>query len=84
LLAVSAKILSEPNLVYGDVSKPTFDPSESDETVKKREDDMKKARKAQQSRVDLTLTFGIPVLFALLGIARWRMRLSSRANVSLA
>ena len=84
LLAVSAKILSEPGLVYGDVTKPKFDENESDEQLKKHEDELKAARKNTQHQVELVLIIGIPLLFAAYGILRWRMRLNARANVSLA
>ncbi|MGH7294147.1 MAG: GldG family protein, partial [Polyangiaceae bacterium] len=82
LLAVSAKILSDPNLVYGDKLKITQD--ESEDQIKKQLDDMKAARKDQQHNVEWLLILGIPALFAAYGLLRWRMRLSSRANVSLA
>lgn len=84
LLAVSAKILSEPGLVYGDVSKPKFDENETDEQLKKEEEDLKQARKGTQLRVEIILILGIPLLFAAYGILRWRMRMNARANVSLA
>ncbi|MDB4997851.1 MAG: gliding motility protein GldG [Myxococcaceae bacterium] len=84
LLAVSAKILSEPGLVYGDVSKPKFDENETDEQLKKRDAEMKEARKSQQHMVEIVLILGLPLLFALYGILRWRMRMSARENLSLA
>jgi ABC-type uncharacterized transport system involved in gliding motility auxiliary subunit len=84
LLAVSAKILQDPNLVYGDVSKPSFGDNDSDDQIRKHEEDMKQARKHTQDVVTWLLTLGIPVFFALFGVLRWRMRESSRANVSLA
>lgn len=84
LLAVSAKILSEPSLVYGDVTKPNFDPNETEDQLKKKDDEMKKARKATQRTVEAVLILGVPLLFALYGILRWRMRLAARANISLA
>ena len=84
LLAVSAKILSEPSLVYGDVSKPKFDENETEEQLKKRDDEMKQARKSQQHTVEGLLILGLPFLFALYGVIRWRMRLTARENVSLA
>ena len=83
LLAVSAKILSEPGLVYGDVSKPQFG-DDSDEALKKRDEEMRAAKKVQQHWVEATLILILPLLFALYGVLRWRMRLSARANVSLA
>jgi ABC-type uncharacterized transport system involved in gliding motility auxiliary subunit len=84
LLAVSAKIIQDPNLVYGDVSKPSFSENESDDQLRKHEEDMKLARKHTQNTVSWLLTLGIPLLFSAFGLLRWRMRESSRANVSLA
>ncbi len=84
LLAVSAKILSEPGLVYGDVSKPKFDTDDSDEQLKKRDEDMKAAKKVQQRVVSWILLLGAPILFALYGVLRWRLRINARENISLA
>jgi len=84
LLAVSAKILSEPGLVYGDVNKPKFDENETDEQLKKRDEDMKAARKTTQQKIQWTLILFVPLLFSLFGILRWRMRVARRLSVSLA
>jgi ABC-type uncharacterized transport system involved in gliding motility auxiliary subunit len=84
LLAVSAKILSEPSLVYGDVNKPKFDENETDEQLKKRDEEMKAARKNQQNTIQWTLILLVPLLFSLYGILRWRMRVARRLSVSLA
>lgn len=83
LLAVSAKILQEPGLAYGDVTKPNFDDM-TEEQLKKQDDTMKKERKRVQHLVEGTLILGLPALFALFGVALWRRRLSSRENVQLA
>jgi ABC-type uncharacterized transport system involved in gliding motility auxiliary subunit len=83
LLAASAKILQEPNLVY-DVGKPKFDPNETEDQLKKQLEDLRNARKHQQYWVESILLLGVPLLFALYGVLRWRMRLNARANVSLA
>lgn len=83
LLAVSAKILQEPGLAYGDVSKPNFDDM-TEEQLKKQDDNMKKERKKVQYWVGGTLSAGIPTLFALFGVVLWRRRISRRANISLA
>jgi ABC-type uncharacterized transport system involved in gliding motility auxiliary subunit len=83
LLAVSAKILQEPGLAYGDVSKPNFDEMSEDQ-IKKQDDTMKKERKNVQHLVEGVLILGLPALFALLGVALWRRRISSRENVQLA
>ena len=79
---MSAKILSEPNLVYGDKLKLTPDMSEED--IRKALDSLKEARKKDQRNVELALILGIPLLFAAYGVLRWRLRLSSRSNMSLA
>ena len=83
LLAVSAKILNEPHLVYGDVSKQSFS-DDSEEAAAKRGEEMKQARKLQQRKVEIVLIAGLPILFALFGIVRWRWRSSQRESLSLA
>ena len=80
---VSAKILQEPGLAYGDVSKPNFDDMTEDQ-LKKQDDSMKKERKKVQYWVGGVLSGGIPALFALVGVVLWRRRISRRANISLA
>ena len=82
LLAVSAKLLADPNLVYGD--KLNITPEESEDQIRKQEEDIKLARKDQQRNVELMLILGIPVLFAAYGLTRWRRRTAARENVSLA
>jgi hypothetical protein len=82
LLAVSAKIMADPNLAYGDKLKIT--PDESEEQIKKQMDELKASRKGEQVNVELWLILGIPLAFGIFGLLRWRMRLASRANVSLA
>ncbi len=84
LLAVSAKILSDPNLVYGDMSKMKITPDMTEEQIRKQDEELKAAHKDQQRNVEILLILGIPLLLAAYGIARWRMRLTARANVSLA
>ena len=83
LLAVSAKILQEPGLAYGDVSKPNFDDLTEDQ-VKKQEETAKTERKRTQRYVAGVLIVGVPLLFALLGLALWQRRKSVRMNVALA
>ena len=83
LLAASAKILQEPGLAYGDVSKPNFDEL-TEEQVKKQDESMKKERKNTQWKVEGVLILGLPLLFALFGVGLWRRRISTRENVSLA
>ena len=83
LLAASAKILQEPGLAYGDVSKPNFDELTEDQ-VKKQDQTMKEERKRTQRWVEGVLILGLPMLFGLLGVGLWRRRISTRENVSLA
>ncbi|MGA7120646.1 MAG: Gldg family protein [Polyangiaceae bacterium] len=84
LLAVSAKILSEPNLVYGDVGKLRITPDMSEEQIRKQEEELKAAHKDQQRNIEFLLILGVPAIFAAYGIARWRTRLAAHAHVSLA
>ncbi len=84
LLAVSAKLLSEPGLVYGDVSAPKFDENETDDDIKKKDKEMRDARKNTQRNIGIILTFLAPLLFVAYGLLRWRMRTNRRMNVQLA
>jgi ABC-type uncharacterized transport system involved in gliding motility auxiliary subunit len=84
VLAVSAKIMSDPNLVYGDLPKLKIGADESDDELRKAEEELKAARKEQQRNIDLLLILGIPAMFAAYGLLRWRRRLTARASVSLA
>jgi hypothetical protein len=79
LLAASAKILQEPGLSYGDVSKPNFDEMTEDQ-LSKQADEMKKERKKKQNVISGTLILGVPVLFGLLGFLLWQRRTSRRNN----
>ena len=83
LLAVSAKILTEPGLSYGDTAKPNFN-EESEDQLKKRDEEMKQARKKTQMWIEISLIVILPLLFAVFGVLRWQLRLRSRENVSLA
>jgi hypothetical protein len=82
LLAASAKLLSDPNLVYGDKIKVT--PDETEEQLRKQEDELKAARKDEQRNIEILLILGIPALFGAYGLARWRSRLNAHAHISLA
>jgi gliding motility-associatede transport system auxiliary component len=81
LLAVSAKLTSEPNLTYG--SRPRFTLDATEDQIRKQEEDFKESRKTQQHNVEFLLILGVPLLFAAYGLLRWRMRLAARASVSL-
>ena len=45
LVATAAKIQADPPLVYDDLSKLTFAENETEEQLKKRDEEMKAARK---------------------------------------
>jgi hypothetical protein len=84
LLAVSAKLLSEPGLVYGDVSAPKFDENETDDDIKRKDKEMRDARKDTQRNIGLFLWFFAPLVIVAFGLVRWRMRTNARMNVQLA
>jgi hypothetical protein len=81
LLAVSAKLTSEPNLTYG--IRPKLSLDQSEEQIRKEEEGLKESRKTQQRNVELLLILGLPLLLAGYGLLRWRMRLAARATLSL-
>ena len=82
LLAASAKIIQEPAITFGDVTKPNFDMTE--EQAKKEEERMKNERGDKKKWISGGLTIGVPLLFALLGILLWYRRNAQRNNVQLA
>src|SRR5579859_493036 len=82
LLAVSAKILSKPNLAYGDKLKLT--PEMTEEQIKKELETMKEKRKTDQHYIEALLILGVPAFFAGLGLLLWWLRQKARAEVSLA
>jgi hypothetical protein len=55
----------------------------TEDQIKKQEDELKEGRKIQQRNIEIFLILGIPALLAIIGLARWRLRLAARANVSL-
>jgi gliding motility-associatede transport system auxiliary component len=83
LIAASAKILQEPNLSYADISPPKIDASDDENSLKKKDEEYRNARKNTQSRVQLLLTLLCPALFAGFGVFRWRQREGGRAKISL-
>ncbi len=84
LLAASAKIISEPNLSYADISPPKLDASANEQEVRAAEEKYKGERKAVQSKVQWTLIIGVPALFGIFGIARWRRRDALRTQFKAA
>lgn len=84
LLEISAKIISEPNLKYADLDPKAIPVDATEEELKKIDEEAKGKRKNTQSKIQWALTLGIPALFALFGILRWRSRLSRRSEFKLA
>ncbi len=83
LMAVSAKLLGDPNLSYTDIPKPDVKPDDSEEVVKKKLEEYRNGRTALQQKVQWSLTLLPALFFMIFGIARWRMRESNRSNVSI-
>jgi len=74
LIEASAKIIGDANLTYSSLGKLNM-PADADEaTMKRLDEDYRAKRQTLQTSVQWTLTLGVPVLFALFGIWRWRQR----------
>ncbi len=74
LIEASAKIIGDANLTYSSLGKMNV-PADADEaTLKRLDEDYRAKRQSLQSSVQWTLTLGVPVLFAVFGIMRWRQR----------
>lgn len=74
LVEASAKILSEPNLTYASLGRPSFSATATEEDIKRKDEEYRQARASLQQKVQWTLTLGVPVLFAMIGVGRWRYR----------
>jgi hypothetical protein len=83
LIATSAKILGEANLTYDGITRPSIEASDDDNSIKKKDEEFRDARKNTQHNVERTLTLLCPLLFAAFGILRWRLREGGRANITL-
>jgi ABC-type uncharacterized transport system involved in gliding motility auxiliary subunit len=83
LVAASAKLIGDPHLVYSDVAKPKFKSEDDPAEVKRKDEEYRNSRKALQRNVQWTLTLGIPVLFGLFGVFRWRRREALRAELKV-
>jgi gliding motility-associatede transport system auxiliary component len=83
LLAASAKLLGDPNLIYRDVPKPDIKPDDSDDVVKEKMEKHKLGRKSLQQRVQWIMTILPVLLFMGLGIGRWLWRESKRDSIKL-
>lgn len=74
LIDASAKILSEPNLTYASLPGVDISPTDKEEDLKRKDEEYRTARKALQRKVQFTLTLGVPVLLAGIGLLRWMGR----------
>jgi ABC-type uncharacterized transport system involved in gliding motility auxiliary subunit len=83
LVAASAKLIGDPHLVYSDVAKPKFKSEDDPAEIKRKDEDYRNSRKALQRNVQWTLTLGIPILFGLFGVFRWRRREALRAELKV-
>ena len=78
LIAASAKILSEPNLTYGNLAAPEIKPDDSEDDARRKDEEFRNRRKGIQTKVQWWLTAGMPLAFAFIGVWRWRRRESSK------
>lgn len=81
LLAVSAKIVGDPNLKYSNLEPPKLGVSE--EEARKADESNKKLRRFTQQKIEWTLTLGLPLAFGLIGVVRWRTQQSRRGSLKV-
>src|SRR5690606_35162073 len=84
LLAISAKIIAEPNLKYSSIEAPEIPVDATDADLAKLEQELRGQRAALQTKVEWVLTLLIPALFGLLGLWRWHTRNNCRTQFKLA
>jgi hypothetical protein len=82
LIAASAKLIGDPNLTYLDIEKPKASATDPESSKKQAEEYDAEITKVQ-GRVQWTMTLLPALLFALLGVIRWRVRESQRASITL-
>jgi ABC-type uncharacterized transport system involved in gliding motility auxiliary subunit len=83
LIAASAKLMTEPGLTYASVGKPKFKAEDNEAEIKRKDEEYKKARKTLQTKVWVSLTLGMPIIFGLFGIFRWRRRDAQRSSFKI-
>jgi ABC-type uncharacterized transport system involved in gliding motility auxiliary subunit len=81
LLAVSAKIVGDPNLRYANLDPPKM--GVSPEEARKADEENKKIRRFTQQKIEWTLTLGLPFAFGLIGVLRWRTQLNRRGSLKV-
>ncbi|MBN1919590.1 MAG: hypothetical protein JW889_16970, partial [Verrucomicrobia bacterium] len=74
------KILSEPNLTYASIAEPDIKPGDGEAEIRRKDEEYRKAREGLQQKVQWSLTAGVPIVFAGLGLARWRRRESAKSK----
>jgi ABC-type uncharacterized transport system involved in gliding motility auxiliary subunit len=84
LLAISSKIIGEPNLRYAKPKPEEIPVDATEDQLRKIEQEYKLSRKSLQQRIEWVLTLAIPLLFAAFGVFRWRSRLARRSELKLA
>ncbi len=84
LLAISAKIIGEPNLKYTSIEAQKIPVDATEEQLAKLDEELKGQRGKLQTKIEWTLTLLVPVVFAGLGLVRWRTRNSRRTQLKLA
>lgn len=84
LLAISAKIIAEPNLKYSSIEAPEIPVDATEDQLRQLEDEIKGQRGELQKQIEWTLTLFVPAIFALFGVLRWRNRNSRRTQLKLA
>ena len=72
--------MPEPSLTYASVDKPKFKAEDDEAEIKRKDEDYKKSRKKLQTKVWLSLTLGMPLVFGAFGIFRWRRRDAERKS----
>jgi ABC-type uncharacterized transport system involved in gliding motility auxiliary subunit len=82
LIAASAKILGESNLTYASIGKPKFEAEDNEAEIKRKDEEYKNARKNLQSKVQWSLTAGVPLIFAGFGLLRWRAREGKKKKIA--
>ncbi|MFC1641537.1 GldG family protein [Myxococcota bacterium] len=78
LIAASAKILAAPALQFSTLEKPKIEAGDNEEAIRKKDEEYRQARTRVQNQVQWSLTLGVPLLFAGLGVGRWQLRQSKR------
>src|SRR5690606_14174290 len=84
LLAISAKIIAEPNLKYSSIEAPEIPVDATDADLANLQQKLRGQRAALQTKVEWILTLLNPALFGLLGLWRWHTRNNCRTQFKLA